>query len=312
MKFHFDLRNAGGSCTHRHQLAESTRMALIAWALSEMGHPTTITPNGQLEMSSRWPFFSSLLGSSSNADALVFPVEPYKVSGSPSRDHFKCLIGFKCSKKNDDNRFLSFCDFLIAHEYDHHAPPSVDKDPRLIPVPWPPHEVVINHIFNSGIAEAYVRDDLFRIREVLCDNNKKRKFGFMGYHGDGRVHMANQLPKYLKCVWRDGTNNITPGKYLAWLSQCEMGLHLPGDTPKANRFSELAMLGVPIVMCPCRMRDTPLVTSDNTILLRDYSDHETLERGYDRRAEIVENADVSYREGWSLRGQARQILKAVQ
>jgi len=59
------------------------------------------------------------------------------------------------------------------------------------------------------------------------------------------------------------------------------------------------------------MRDTPLVSEKNVILLRSHDDVESLEKGYDKRHEIAAEATKCYRDGWSMRGHAKMILERL-
>ena len=104
---------------------------------------------------------------------------------------------------------------------------------------------------------------------------------------------------------------MSPPDYLKFMMECEMGINLRGAGPKAYRFAEMAMLGIPIVTCMPAMRDTPLVSDKNVILLRSHDDVESLEKGYLKRHEIAAEATRCYRDGWSMRGHAKMILERI-
>lgn len=304
MKIHCCIQEVDRGNTKQAQLRESGRMACIAWNLSDLGHDVTIDAPKVLVESNRWSYFSHLRGNQSQVDILLVPSELTK------RPPIRCnsVVSIKTTKKPRDERFLQNCDLLVAREYTK----SVEDNPKLLPVPLPVHDKVIDHFCDIDLMDAYLKCDVDEIRSRLCVRTKVRKAGFAGFNDYSRVDMANQMPDWIDWRWGDSAaTRMSAPDYLKFMMECEMGINLRGAGPKAYRFSEMAMLGIPIVTCMPAMRDTPLVSEKNVILLRSHDDVLSLERGYLKRHEIAAEATQCYRDGWSMRGHAKMILERM-
>lgn len=316
----FHLEDCAINHAAKQRLREYTRHAAYCWAMRSMGYHAAITTTSKHFVSSdRWKYFRHLFRPDlfEQGNVAIVPIESaayhdhrnrYYINGERHK-RWKAIVGVKNSKKGNDADLLKYCDVLVAHEYNHEGR-DVENHPGLLPVPWIVHDRMLQFFSEKELLPLYLGNKLQSIRDYF-KIKKTKPAGFMGYQENGRRAMAAQMPDWIDFVWRDGTNGIGIRAYIEWLLQHKAGVHFPGDTPKANRFSELALLGLAIITVDCGMRDTPPITSDNTILLKDWNDHQTLEEGMKRIDEIVVNADRDYINGWSSYGQAKLMIAKV-
>lgn len=297
MKFNFDLANAAVNNSEEAHIREATRMGCIAWGLVHMGHDVII--NGiskSFENSPRWTHFKALYGTPSGG-VYVCPAEADAL----------CDVGIKCSVDcTKDKELYSRCSCLVAHEYDM----KHDSHNRLIPVPFLVHDRVMEYLMSAGLFQAYVSDDLEKLRKHFSAGKQAGRVGFQGCGWSNRKHWAKELPDYCECVFYY-SHSMSAADHCRWLMGFEAGIVFPGDTPKVNLMPLLAMLGISIVSIECPVRVIPPITDRNSILLKDWNDHEGLEFGLQRLKSISEAATEDYKSGWSPMGQARLIAEAV-
>ena len=300
MRFNFYLQNAAVNNTDAAKVREQTRMASIAYGLSILGHEVQIcSVSAEFRQSNRWCYFEHLWGNLSGALS-VYPAEDVLQRVCPD-------IGIKCSIDCEyDTVFLNRCGVLVAHENDEQCCDAKN----LLPVPFMCFDGTIEYFIQNNLFDAYLNDDLETIRSHF-DVPKTKQAGFAGVGHYGRHEMFVGLTDYCEVVLKD-TPVMSSGEYLKWISSFIAGLSPSGDTPKANRFADLVVLGLATVSPPVPIAITPPLNEHNSILLKDWDDIDGLENGLTKTDEIVANADKDYREGWSPMGQARQIVKALQ
>ncbi len=300
MKFNFYLQNAAVNNDAAAKVREQTRMACIAYGLSTIGNEVRIcSASDEFKQSNRWDYFKHLSGCLEDAKR-VHPAEDAKHGVRPD-------IGIKCSVGcQHDDALLDKCGLLVAHE--HNEKRSGAKN--LLPVPFLCFDGTIEYFVEQGLFNAYLDDDLDTIRSHFrTEKTKQVCFAGVGHYGRHKIFVG--LPDYCELILKD-TAIMTSGEYLNWLSSFKAGLSPSGDTPKANRFSDLVVLGLATIAPPCPIAITPLLNRVNSILLKDWNDIDGLESGLGNVESIVAEADKDYRDGWSPTGQARQILKAIQ
>ena len=297
MRITVDAMNAARNNNDGAKLREGTRMAMLASCLSRLGHRVSLRPNPELVLSDRLKVFKDVLIPNGAAEVLICPRE-----GIIKRPQgYRAVVGFKTSVGTDgDVAAVGIFDVLIAHEYDQ----SIDKQPGLLPIPFAVHDRTVAEFVTIGAMDRYLDDDVDFFRDRYCSIDKKREAGFVGLGDYGRKAMASGLPKW--CDVRFESETPT-SEYLSYLGSCKAGLCFPGATPKTNRFSELALLGVPIICEQSPVRVVPAVTRDNAILLDGWDDWDRLERGMKRLEEIAINATFAYRDGWSILAQAKRL-----
>lgn len=300
MRFNFYLENAATNNDATAKIREQTRMASIAYGLSILGCEVRIcSVSSEFKQSNRWNYFKHLYGFIESAKR-VHPAEESLHGVRPD-------IGIKCSIecKNDDI-LLSRCGLLVAHENNE----KHSKATNLLPVPFLCFDGTIEYFVDQELFSAYLNDDLETIRSHFKVNKTKQAcFAGVGHYGRHKI-FAN-LPDYCELILKE-IAVMTSGEYLKWASAFKAGLSPSGDTPKANRFSDLVVLGLATIAPPCPIAITPPLNRVNSILLKDWNDIDGLENGLGNVASIVAEANKDYRDGWSPIGQARQIIKAIQ
>ncbi len=300
MRFNFYLQNAAVNNNESAKIREQTKMASIARGLSVLSHEVCICGvSDEFRQSNRWVYFEYLYGKLESAKS-VYPAESILHGVRPD-------IAIKCSIScQTDAYFLSRCGLLIAHE--HNEKQSEAKN--LLSVPFLCFDGTIEYFIEQELFRAYLNDDLETIRSHFSvEKTKQVCFAGVGHYG--RHKMFANLPDYCELVLKDKAI-MTSGEYLKWASGFKAGLSPSGDTPKANRFSDLVVLGLATIAPPCPIAIMPPLNERNSIMLKDWNDIEGLEQGLERIESIVAEADKDYRNGWSPMGQARQIIKAIQ
>lgn len=214
------------------------------------------------------------------------------------------VIGQKATVENDrDLQVIEYVDYLVAHEYD----PRLEGHPKLVPIPFPVNHRVMKYFRDEGLLESYLRDD---VEVIHAQHSVQRRagVGFVGVGYYGRKLMAGRLPSWCHCEFNDSPQ-LSARRYLQRLASWKAGIHFPGDTPKSNRHMELVLLGTPVVTVPVEPQVDPPITSENTILLKDWSDRSTLMAGLGSR--VAEQATLDYCEGWSIMSTARKLIGKI-
>lgn len=297
MNITVDAVNAARHNNYNARLRECTRMAMLGSCLSRLGHRVSVKGNPEFMRSSRIKAFKDVMIPEKTADVLICQREG--ITKRP--EGYSVVVGFKTSVGTDaDVAAIGIFDILIAHEYDL----AIDKQAGLLPIPFAVHDRTVAEFIEIGAMDRYLDDDLEFFRERYAAKDKLREAGFVGLGDYGRKAMAKKLP-----IWCDVqfTSEKPTSEYLTYLEQCKAGICFPGATPKTNRFSELALLGVPIISERSPVRVVPAVTRDNAIVLDGWDDWGRLEKGMKRLDEIRINADFAYRDGWSILGQAKRL-----
>lgn len=285
-------------------------MLAIAWCLDRLGHDVRLAHIPTLLYNtSRWQHFNQLV----HAPELSHEVLIAPEHGLSER-RVERTVCFKTSVScADDRHLLESCDLVVAHEND----PEFNGHTRLLPVPFMVGDPVMQLFCAQRLLDAYLSDDLHRIRDHFGVSAKKmRRAGHIGAMHYGRNEWADLLPSWCEFVRTDSAyesaNRVGADEYMRFLASCEVGIFMAGDTPKSYRWAELALLGVPIVCVAQPVPITPPATPGNTIMLDWWDDHAGLERGMSRRREVAAKADTDYRDGWSPMGQAKQIVAKLE
>jgi len=314
MQFNVVADNAGRGNTQNAQAREALKMSCIAWCLQDMGHDVRLSMNAALQSWDIAQFFESVKSVHGIRDAVhIYPARSLFKQGRPQHSTVVCV---KDSKKQNEIEILESCDILIAHEYNHKEPYIQSDDPRMITVPWLCHDVVIRALYEEGLLLSYLRDDLQALRSALCPSERIARVAFAGANIADRRQIAEAFESHADIVWVTWVGDVharhrSPLEYMKWIGQYSAGLILPGDTPKTNRFSEVVLLGSAIVEVRREMLETPAVTQENAILLRDWQDIETLHERLPDWQQVSAQADVAYKSGWSPRGQAALLVERI-
>jgi len=204
-----------------------------------------------------------------------------------------------------DNRPRAWCEAVLQSE------PITRR--KIISAPWLPHERVLDLIHRDGLWRAFIDDNLAPIRRQYCAAKKRRYGGFVGKPWAVRQDLAATLGTHYEFKWAGhGLPQLSPREYLKWLSECRVSLGLPGDTWKCSRFLESVLLGVPCVQQAGTININPPLTADNCVLVDRFDDPKAIDAAVPRFAAIAERATRDYTEGWSLRGQFRQIIRKLE
>ena len=299
MKFNFYLKNAAGNNVVAAQIREQTRMASVAYGLSILNHEVRIcNVSSEFQQSNRWDYFKHLYGSLESAKS-VHPAED-------AMHGVRVDIGIKCSVEcQHDDILLNKCGLLVAHEHNE----KYSQAKNLLPVSFLCFDGTIEYFIEQGLFNAYLNDDLETIRSHFSvEKTKQVCFAGVGHYD--RQKMFASLPNYCEIILKDEPVMIS-GEYLKWASSFKAGLSPSGDTPKANRFSDLVVLGLATIAPLCPIAIMPPLNRVNSILLKNWNDIDGLENGLGNVESIVAEADKDYRAGWSPMGQARQILELL-
>lgn len=301
MRFEFHLANAAAHNLASARIREQTRMALVCEGLHRLGHDAVIADySSEFRSSNRWQFFCHLEGRLLDA-VQVLPAETLLRSrpGDPT-------VAFKCSAGwSRDAQILQHCDVALFHEYD----VTYEAHRKVLAVPFMVHDCIIEHFINTGLFDAYLADDVGAIREQYRVE-RDIVAGFLGVGHYGRKDKAAQLPDW--CVFEfNDSPKFTPDAYLRWISRCQVGFNMEGETPKSYRFSELTLMGVVNAAPPCATRVTPELTERNSVLMKDWGDSDSVINALSRTNELIAAADECYRGGWSPAGQARQLARML-
>jgi|GEM_PF-5381543 len=305
-----DVKYAGGHTSEKAKRRETARAAMLAWCLRQLGWWVGIRGAfPDVFGDYRWGFYWDLTRNDVRRpdvciDATSRPTMRRGAADAAVSVAFRTTVNVA-----RDREFLKHYDLLVAHE---HAP-ELGREPGLMPVPFPVGEPVLETLEMHGLLYSYLTDDLDQIRHHVC-RNLRAGIGFIGCGHYGRREAVAAFPGVLSEVaFCDDRKDRTAGvTYMRKMGGWEAGLHLAGDTPWANRFSELVLLGTAVIMLPNPVRIEPAVDQDNVILMRDWSDVAALEAGLENRPWIVEQADRCYCVGWSPMAQARSLKSRVE
>lgn len=310
MKIDFHIRDAAANNDEVARVRECTRMSGIAYGMSELGCDVRICgARPEFIKSNRWKYFVRMSGEPRPGAISVRPAEVNR-----SAD---VLIKTSVTRRNDVER-IKKCDVYVAREY----PEQLNRSPKLCPVPFPVHDRIWNDWCNGPTAVMwhYLNDDIDKLRmHYTATEDRINKIAFAGVEHYGRDVI---LAGFRKEFGRD-CDFITPDspgmggeEYLQWLATHRAMLCPPGDTPKTNRWSEAALLGVAIISTEQETKVYPPQSGANTVYLQDWTDFDAVTHAMETSSkqsrgeysDLIEAATIHYQEGWSLKGQARQIL----
>lgn len=315
MLFRFELSHSAIGNQEKAVIRESTRLACLAWCLQFLGHrvfvPEACVPRVVRES---WRYKSEPFASLDKSDGQGVLVCAERQMVGQHVPELGNRVFFKTSVNTVfDKVLVGKCKAYVAHEYD----ADIDMHESLLPIPFMVHDRVVEHFMKNEMIQAYLKNDLELLRLAYRPKETQYETGFIGHGGYGRKGKierfldATQLHEHSLIHFYE-SQTYEANEYLRKMALCNTGLYPHGDTPKSNRFSELVMLGVPIVMVgESYPRVEPMITNDNAILLNSWGDAENFEKGLMRRDQIRENADRSYTEGWSPMGVAHQIVKRL-
>ena len=227
-----------------------------------------------------------------------------------------------------------FCDVLVAYTSKktdftdvsaRQWPDRLQSDDKIVTskiysVPWIPFDSLLATFEVDGMDAYYRADDLSAIRARYRTNRSTKigslPVGFIGFPSDTRRRIAGRIKsrpggEWFNFLWSDGRNSpkMDQREYLAWLTECQAVLDLPGETWKCSRFSEAAMMGVPIITRDGMVRIWPPISQQNTICVRSLTQPRPILERLNRAKEIAAQADRDYLAGWSLRAQFFRMLK---
>ena len=313
MKFSFYLKSAAANNTWEAQRRESTRMACIALAMERQGHDVQIADaSPQFMDCPNWQFFKHLHGAS-NGGFTVYPAETLRRGQSGVDIAFRCSVGTKF-----DQSYIGQCRLLVAHEY----AKEVENEPKLLPVPFMIHNEVIQVLAEDGLFDAFIDNDLDTIRNHFREGSVRhdKLVGFIGGDWPSRKSLCDNHPEWVDVAFYDhvGTRRMEAAEHCRWLMRFSAALAMSGSTPKTNLPSLLAMLGIPIVMEPITVFDTPPFDDTNTILMQldaagrpDWSRVLRVLSNPDAVASRQAKATNDYIGSWSPAGHARLISERL-
>lgn len=304
MDFKVYLNNCALPNSEQAKLREATRMVMLAWCLRELGHrvsvPMRFTPSC-VTHSARYFHepFKGLSKSESGDVRIEADYGPADVVVKTGGETYR------------DQQVIQNCRVLLAVEYDL----GIHGHPRLLPVPFPVNDDVVAHFIEEGTILPFLRNDLHRFR---ADPPAKQVIGFIGNGTYGRQEQIARLRiaaagRYeFETIFYDSPP-FSPAEYMRRCSRWSAGIVIGGVIPKTFRFSELALLGVPMICCRKDWQPVePELSPENCILLNDWDDAASLHHGMKRLNEIRVAADDAYKSGWSIMGQARKLVERLQ
>lgn len=303
--FAFYTNGAAHGNTPGAVLRESTRMCIIAKAMSLLGHDAVIcdAPK-ELEQSSRWKYFSDLKRPEHPGMIVVRAAE--SLGGTKRAD-----VGWKTSTGNVyDHHLASYCKFLVS---------AVDKseqtpDHKYMPVPFLVSDRVIATFFEDGMIDAYVGNDIESIRDKYCSSDLRDTVGGVMYGSHYRKEFCRDLPSWMKVEFYE-SHSMSAREHMAYLSGCVACLALKGDVTKTYLPPLLALLGCPMVVDTAAAMESPQLRHlHDCFVLSHRGSPEELEQLLNVGDEVYwwENAQDNYISHWSPMGQARQIAERFQ
>lgn len=196
---------------------------------------------------------------------------------------------------------------------------GVSQSSNVIQTVWWPFIEIIRLLDRENLIADYLVDHLDSIRRVFVPQSVSDVRGWYGGERSvhGRESKAEQLGNNVETKWSPSGRSTPTHKWLSWSLACRAGLDLPGVTWRTSRFTTYILFGIPVVCCPSDTHRVgepfadlvPPVTRSNIIWLDHWGDTASLNSGLDNSGLIVTEADKSYREGWSPRGQMNSLVK---
>lgn len=316
MKFSFHIKNAAINNSWEAHRREATRMACIALAMERAGHDVRIVDvSPQYMECPNWQFFKHLHGGS-HGGFTVYPAEMLRRGQTGVDVAFRCSVGTKF-----DQSYIGQCRLLVAHEY----AKEVENEPKLLPVCFGVHLNISEILMRNGLFDAYIDNDLEPIREFFRTGAEPHDevVGCYAQNWPHRVYFVENKPDWVYAEFYDHSPSkpaMESEAHTRWLCGFSAGLALRGDTPKTNLPPLLALLGIPIVMQPIAVFDTPPFDDTNTVLMQldedgrpDWCYVMRMLSDHDAVASRQCKATQDYINGWSPAGQARLIAeRAVQ
>lgn len=351
MRLLFDTRGVAHTNSHRAVLRETTRLGMMAVCAKLLGHDVQLIPNDVLlGTPERLKLFASVLASIESPHASFLPAEwtiRKYASGNASRSRMRkrhgLIVGVKGSEGvADDRMMLETFDALAAEEFD----PDVAAHPSLLPMPYFIHDDMVGDLANRDLFGHFLTNRIGIIRGRLAADfghyplARPTTLTWIGAGAYGRSAAVNMIAAAMAHTRRMAANGITmtaqftdspnaerlpPWEYLGALFRSDACLHLGGNTPKANRLSEIVLAGSCVVAWPCPLRTLPEVDKTNSVVLpgSPTMDNEGAWAALGERLVnalvdksrlrgLVEAADAAYINGWSPMGQVSQMLKFLQ
>jgi hypothetical protein len=309
MKVHLDLSNCASKNSGPAKRRESRRMVMLGLCLQNLGCDVTRNeprvPMNSLGMGETIPF-------SHPTDSTV--------TISPESGH-----GVVCMQTSVDflkhGDYYSRFEMVLTHEYQR----KHNTEEKIYPIPFPVHNKIVEKFIRDDTLKYYLQDEVGPLREIysdtslLCGTSQGlTKIGFLGVDAYGRSQhidtFSNIYPDLDINLYQDIKSYLGPVEYLERISSWKAGISLPGDTPKTNRWSELALMGTPIVHVPLKHPDFqtrihPEASHHNCILLNSWDDKDSLYAQLSNSSTISNNATKDYCAGWSILAQAREVIR---
>ena len=180
--------------------------------------------------------------------------------------------------------------------------------PKVLPLVHAVADGVLSVLVEDGLLDAYLDDDTEAIRRRYAAP-KRRAAGFLGCQLYGRQAMAKQLPLWCEVAFYRDEKIMSTRDYLRWLSGCCAAIDFPGQHQRTYRFTEAALLGVPVVCVAPEHQPAVPLSEGCALTLRGWDDHSRLWRLMGDLDGVRAAADLAYRRSWSLRAQVRTILE---
>jgi len=320
MKIDVVLLDAASGAEPKPVVRETTRMAILGECLSRIGHNVRLChPNRHLMASGRWRHFKHLEGRlRAGADARIVASE------APEKWTRGCnglTVRYKTRVNNRQDTFaVQHSDIFMTHE----MLAAFRKRKDVLPIPFIVGDTVVEHMMKycnrrgeqfEYAWNAYLSNDLHTVRRsYLSDVTVSDCVGFFGFGGYGRSETCAAVSGSLQSdVVLYETKPLGPVEYMQRVGSWGAGLCLEGVTPKCNRFSELALMGVPIVITNRESQPLrPMLSDDNCVTLLDLDDVTPIRDAIANRAGYVARQDEAYRQGWSPLGQANQLTHMLE
>ena len=320
MKIDVELKEAAHNGSTKPVVREVTRMAILGECLHRMGHDVRLchAPH-EFDLSGRAHSFTVPFGGlRKNADVRVVASE---CTAGKTSSFAGAVVRYKTRVNcRRDGLAVRNSDIFMAHEVDEEFAGRHD----VLSIPFIVGDGIIEHMIRSSrvrggqflrMFEAYLTDDLRTLRNVyLSDVVVTDNVGFLGFKEYGRSAVCRAVASRMAHDIELYENKpLGPVAYLQRTGSWAAGLCPEGVTPKCNRFSELAMMGVPIVMMePERQPLKPMLAADNCVVLGDMHDVQPIRDAIKNRAAVVSRQDECYKTGWSPLGQARQLTRKLE
>lgn len=305
--FAFYTRGAAHGNTPGAVLRESTRMCIIAKAMSLLGHTVRIADAPkELEKSNRWVLFSSLSQPAQPGDITVKSAETLG-------DLNRADVGVKTSIGGPhDHHLASFCSLFVSYaDSSDRVPPD-----KLLKVPFLVCDRVVSTFVEDGMLDAYISDDIEAIRDKYCTSDLRDTVGGVMHGSHYRKEFCRDLPSWMKVEFYE-SHAMTARDHMAYLSGCVACIALKGDVTKTYLPPLLALLGCPMVVDTVAAMESPRLRHLHDCYVLSPGDPDNvsgLEKLLNVGDEVYwwENAQDNYLKYWSPLGQALQIAERFQ